>query len=94
MRVALVITNLATGGAETMLLKLLTHLDCTRFQPTVISLVGMGEVGPRIAALGVPVHALGMRDCCASASPMWCTRGCTTPTCWAGWRRGPPDAGE
>ena len=61
MKVALIITNLATGGAETMLLKLLTHLDRARFQPTVISLVGMGEIGPRIAALGVPVHALGMR---------------------------------
>lgn len=61
MRVTLVITNLATGGAEAMLLKLLTNLDRARFQPTVISLVGMGEVGPRIAALGVPVHALGMR---------------------------------
>ncbi len=61
MRVTLVITNLATGGAEAMLLKLLTNLDRARFQPTVISLVGMGEVGPRIAALGVPVHVLGMR---------------------------------
>lgn len=61
MKVALVITNLATGGAEAMLLKLLQHLDRTRFQPTVISLVGMGEVGPRIAALGVPVHVVGMR---------------------------------
>lgn len=33
MKVALIITNLATGGAETMLLKLLTHLDRARFSP-------------------------------------------------------------
>lgn len=61
MKITFIITNLATGGAETMLLKLLQHIDRSRFQPTVISLVGMGEVGPCIAALGIPVHALGMR---------------------------------
>ena len=54
------ITNLATGGAETMLLKLSQQLDRSRFTPTVISLVGLGEIGPRIQALGIPVHALGM----------------------------------
>ena len=60
MKLTLVITNLATGGAETMLLKLLQQLDRSRFTPTVISLVGLGEIGPRIQALGIPVHALGM----------------------------------
>lgn len=43
-----------------MLLKLLQHLDRDRFQPTVISLMGLGEVGPRIAALGIPVHSMNM----------------------------------
>lgn len=56
----LIITNLATGGAETMLLKLLQQLDRSRFTPTVISLVGLGEIGPRIQTQGIPVHALGM----------------------------------
>lgn len=56
----LVITNLATGGAEMMLLKLLQNIDRSRFTPTVVSLVGLGEIGPRIQALGIPVHALGM----------------------------------
>lgn len=60
-RITLIITNLATGGAETMLLKLLQNLDRSHFQPTVISLMGQGEIGPRIAALGIPVHTLGMR---------------------------------
>jgi glycosyltransferase involved in cell wall biosynthesis len=59
--ISFVITNLATGGAETMLLKLLQQIDRKRFKPTVISLMGMGEVGPRISALGIPVYALGMR---------------------------------
>lgn len=43
-----------------MLLKLLQQLDRSRFSPTVISLMGLGEIGPRIQALGIPVHALGM----------------------------------
>lgn len=60
MNLTLIITNLATGGAETMLLKLLEHMNRTRFQPTVISLIGLGEIGPRIQALGIPVHTLGM----------------------------------
>ena len=60
MKIVFIITNLATGGAETMLLKLLQHLHRTRFQPTVISLIGLGEISPRIQALGIPVHTLGM----------------------------------
>lgn len=59
-KIVFIITNLATGGAELMLLKLLQHLDRTRFQPTVISLIGLGEIGPRIQALDIPVHTLGM----------------------------------
>lgn len=61
MNIVVIITNLATGGAEMMLHKLLQSIDRNRFQPRVISLMGKGEVGPRIEALGIPVHALGMR---------------------------------
>lgn len=57
----LVISNLTTGGAEIMLFKLLQQLDRTRFNPTVISLVGLGEMGSRIQALGIPVHTLDMQ---------------------------------
>jgi glycosyltransferase involved in cell wall biosynthesis len=60
MRVLYIITGLATGGAETMLLKLLERLDRERYTPMVISLTTTGEIGPRIAALGIPVQALGM----------------------------------
>lgn len=61
MKVALIITGLATGGAEMMLHKLLQNIDRSRFEPTVISLMNKGEIGPRIEALGIPVYALGMR---------------------------------
>jgi glycosyltransferase involved in cell wall biosynthesis len=61
MRITLVITNLATGGAETMLLKLVQKIDRERFSLKVISLMGLGEVGPKIINLGIPVYAVGMR---------------------------------
>lgn len=44
-----------------MLLKLLMRIDRGKFSPHVISLTDIGEIGTRIAALGIPVEALGMR---------------------------------
>ncbi len=61
LRVVHVITGLNTGGAETMLLRLLTHTDRERFEPLVVSMTDVGPVGGRIAGLGVPVRALGMQ---------------------------------
>ncbi|SUY79728.1 GDP-mannose-dependent alpha-(1-6)-phosphatidylinositol monomannoside mannosyltransferase [Comamonas testosteroni] len=43
-----------------MLLKLLQQIDRGRFTPTVISLIGLGEVGPKIQALNIPVYSLDM----------------------------------
>ncbi len=60
-KIAFIITGLSTGGAEMMLHKLLQNIDRRRFQPTVISLMDKGEVGPRIEALGIPVYTVGMR---------------------------------
>jgi glycosyltransferase involved in cell wall biosynthesis len=44
-----------------MLLKLLERIDRRRFEPHVFSLTTTGELGARIAELGIPVEALGMR---------------------------------
>lgn len=55
------ITGLSTGGAETMLLRLLESTDRTRFEPSVLSLMEGGEMAPRIERLGVSVRSLGMR---------------------------------
>ena len=60
MRVLYIITGLGTGGAEVMLLKLLERLDRRRYEPMVISLTTTGNIGPQIAALGIPVRALEM----------------------------------
>lgn len=43
-----------------MLQKLLGQIDRRRFTPEVISLTGMGELGVRLNAIGVPVHTIGM----------------------------------
>ena len=59
-KVCFIITGLATGGAENMLLKLLERLDRTKFSPQVISLTDIGVIGSRIADLDVPVEPLGM----------------------------------
>jgi glycosyltransferase involved in cell wall biosynthesis len=61
MKLVFIITGLPTGGAQIMLLKLLQNIDRSRFEPSVISLTTTGEIGPRIEALGIPVHALSMR---------------------------------
>ncbi len=59
-KVAHIITGLGTGGAELMLYKLLSRTDRTRIDPCVLSLLDKGDIGPRIEALGIPVHTLGM----------------------------------
>jgi glycosyltransferase involved in cell wall biosynthesis len=56
-----IITGLDTGGAETMLYRLLSRMDRDAFRPEVISLTDVGAVGGQIAALGITVHGLGMR---------------------------------
>jgi len=59
MKITHVITGLSTGGAETMLYKLLSRIDRQRFTSEVISLTGRGEYAEKIEALGIPVRDLG-----------------------------------
>lgn len=61
LRMIHVITGLQTGGAETMLAKLVTHRASSPFDPIVVSLSGDGPLAAVIRAAGVPVTALGMR---------------------------------
>ncbi len=60
MRVVHVITGLNTGGAEVMLARLLAATDRERFESRVLALGRWGPIGDEIAALGVPVEALGL----------------------------------
>ena len=54
------ITELNTGGAERMLLKLLSALNGNRFRHIVVSMQDKGTQGRSIEALGVELHTLGM----------------------------------
>src|SRR5918912_559063 len=61
MMVTHVITGLTSGGAETMLYRLLLHSYSTAFEHQVVSMTDGGLMGEDFRALGVPVRALGMR---------------------------------
>jgi glycosyltransferase involved in cell wall biosynthesis len=60
-RIAYVIGELGTGGAEYQLYELVRGLDRTRFTPTVLVLSAGGYWAERIRALGVPVIELPSR---------------------------------
>ena len=65
LKIQFVITGLGGGGAERMLLKLLTRIDRNTFEPEVISLTQLVEASEPLTKgftdIGVPVHSLGMR---------------------------------
>ena len=55
------ITELSTGGAQTVLLHLLSHLDRRRFEPVVVCLYNEnGAPAQQIKQWGIPVIGLGM----------------------------------
>ncbi len=60
MNILHIITGLSTGGAETMLYKLLSRMNRDLFSNQVVSLSGKGPMAEKIQALGVPVQALNM----------------------------------
>lgn len=56
-----VITGLKSGGAEAMLLKLVTATDNTRFTSEIISLSGPGEYQKSFESLGVRVYTFNLK---------------------------------
>lgn len=56
MKLVHIVTDLErVGGAEIMLLQLLRHIDKSRFNNEVVSLMGTSFVSDKIEALGLPV---------------------------------------
>lgn len=55
-----VISGLGTGGAEGMLLKLVSTLDRRDYRSAVVSLSNQGPLGARFHEQGIEVHSLGM----------------------------------
>ncbi|MCB1055663.1 MAG: glycosyltransferase, partial [Acidobacteria bacterium] len=74
MKVVHVITGLGTGGANTMLLRLLEAglRHGLAGQPEVVSLTGRGALGDAVEALGVPLHCLDARH--PALSPVYLAR--------------------
>jgi glycosyltransferase involved in cell wall biosynthesis len=70
MKIAHIITDLDTGGAEIMLNKLLASLHNEALNSTVISLMGRGKITERIEALGVKVETLDLGQ---GERPSWQT---------------------
>jgi glycosyltransferase involved in cell wall biosynthesis len=60
-RICHVITDLNAGGAERMLVNLVTRLDRSRFDNEVISLIEPGLMAGELTAAGIPVMNLDMR---------------------------------
>jgi len=61
MKIVHIINCLDTGGAEIMLLRLLSRIDKTHFQPEVISLTDLGEIACKMREYDIPVRALNLR---------------------------------
>ena len=62
------ITTLNVGGAEGMLLKLLSGMNNEHFENQVVSLTDVGPIGDQISAQGIPVYALFMPNGRVNAS--------------------------
>jgi glycosyltransferase involved in cell wall biosynthesis len=60
MKILHLITGLGYGGAESMLLNLLSHFRKEGIENHVVSLTGDGPTGQQIRAQGIPVETLNM----------------------------------
>jgi glycosyltransferase involved in cell wall biosynthesis len=56
-----VITTLGPAGAETMLCRIASAMDDTRFENDVVSLTGILDQAERMQAIGIRVRSLGMK---------------------------------
>lgn len=70
-RILHVITGLDRGGAETMLLKLLSGMDRQRFSSRVVSLTSRGTMSTAMEQAGAPVTAIGMPLGVPHPSGLW-----------------------
>lgn len=55
-------TSLGTGGAERMLVKIMSRLDRSRFEPCVVSLFDHGTMGAALTDMGIEVVCLQMNS--------------------------------
>ncbi len=56
-----IITTLGPAGAETMLTRVASGMDATRFENEVVSLTAILDLAERVRGMGVRVRTLGMK---------------------------------
>ena len=66
-----IINDLAIGGAEMMLYRLLSEKSRKRFNPVVISLMDRGSLRERVEELGIPVYTAGMKPGLPTPASIW-----------------------
>lgn len=71
MHVMHIITDLDLGGAEMMLLRLLSRMNREEFHNEVVCLTEGGVIADRIRALGIEVTGLGMRRGMPNPLALW-----------------------
>ena len=67
--VVLLMDSLPVGGAESLLLSVLSGLDRERFRPSVLCIRRPGDMAARYVEAGIPVHVLGHRRAAHLATP-------------------------
>ena len=70
-RILHIINDLAIGGAEIMLYRLLSEKSRQRFNPVVISLMDHGSLRQRIEELGIPVYTARMKRGRPTPASIW-----------------------
>lgn len=70
LRILFVITGLEHGGAERMLLKLISRLAPSH-ELAVVSLAGYGALAPEVEAFGIPLTILGMKGISSLPAALW-----------------------
>lgn len=71
LRIIHIITGLNAGGAEHALEQLIACTDRTLYDLSVVSLINLGTVGPRLVARGIPVLVLGMQRKPSDCIKLW-----------------------
>ena len=60
-RIMHIITTLGPAGAETMLCRIISRMDCSLFENEVVSLTGILDLAGSMERIGVRVRSLGMK---------------------------------
>ncbi|AIK97106.1 glycosyltransferase [Candidatus Odyssella acanthamoebae] len=70
-KLAFIITGLGRGGAERMLLKLLSSIDRNRFEPRIFCLTTIDDLKPEFDSLGIKVYTYQLNRPVLAIISLW-----------------------